>query len=74
MSVLATEQKDQLLTIDDAAAILAVNVRMIRQLIETRRIAFVKVGRLVRIRESEIHRAIEEWTVEPLPTRSSRWK
>lgn len=74
MSVLATEQTDQLLTIDDAAAILAVNVRMIRQLIETRRIAFVKVGRLVRIRESEIHRVIEAWTVAPLPTRSSRWR
>jgi excisionase family DNA binding protein len=74
MTVADVSTREQLLTIDQAAAVLAVNVRMIRQLIETRRIAFVKVGRLVRIRESEIHRFIEAGTVEPIPQQRQRWR
>lgn len=56
---------ETLLTIEQAAAMLAVNERMIRRLIETRRIAFVKVGRHVRFRERDITSAIHAWTIEP---------
>ena len=45
---------DRLLTIEQAADILAVNPRMVRRLVETRRIAFVKVGRHVRFRECDL--------------------
>lgn len=74
MTVTEVGIREQLLTIDQAAAVLAVNVRMIRQLIETRRIAFVKVGRLVRIRESEVLRFIEAGTVDPLPRSRQAWR
>ena len=72
MTITEISAREQLLTIDQAAGVLAVNARMIRQLIETRRIAFVKVGRLVRIRESEVHRFIEAGTVDALPTQRQR--
>ncbi|CAB4968657.1 MAG: excisionase family DNA-binding protein [Actinobacteria bacterium] len=51
---MTTPATETLLTIEQAAAILAVNERMIRRLIETRRIAFVKVGRHVRFRERDL--------------------
>jgi excisionase family DNA binding protein len=54
---------DRLLTVDEAAAVLAVTPRMVRHLIATRRLAFVKVGRLVRLRQSDIAQALESWTV-----------
>lgn len=74
MTVTEARVREQLLTIDQAAAVLAVSVRMIRQLIETRRIAFVKVGRLVRIRESEVLRFIEAGTVEPMTRSRQGWR
>lgn len=74
MTVTEAGVREQLLTIDEAAAVLAVSVRMIRQLIETRRIAFVKVGRLVRIRESEVLRFIEAGTVEPMARSRQGWR
>lgn len=54
-----------LLTIEQAAEVLAVNERMVRRLVETRRIAFVKVGRHVRFRESDLMNALQAWTVQP---------
>lgn len=54
-----------LLTIEQAAEVLAVNERMVRRLVETRRIAFVKVGRHVRFRESDLAAAVETWTIRP---------
>lgn len=56
---------DRLLTIEQAAEILAVNERMVRRLIESRRIAFVKVGRHVRFREVDLLTAMESWTIHP---------
>lgn len=54
---------DRLLTIDEAAEVLAVTPRMVRHLMATRRLAFVKVGRLVRLRQSDLSQALESWTV-----------
>ena len=55
-----------LLTIEQAAEVLAVNERMVRRLVETRRIAFVKVGRHVRFRESDLADAMSAWTIRPV--------
>lgn len=52
-----------LLTIQDAAEILAVNERMVRRLIESRQIPFIKVGRHVRFRECDLQSAMQAWTV-----------
>ncbi len=61
---MTTPPIETLLTTEQAAAMLAVNERMIRRLIETRRIAFVKVGRHVRFRERDLASAIHAWTIE----------
>ncbi|MHB1163884.1 MAG: helix-turn-helix domain-containing protein [Candidatus Nanopelagicales bacterium] len=60
-----TTSLETLLTIEQAAEILAVNQRMIRRLVESRRIAFVKVGRHVRFRERDLASAVQAWTIEP---------
>lgn len=62
---MSTPTVESLLTIEQAAEILAVNQRMVRRLIETRRIAFVKVGRHVRFRECDLAAAMQAWTVAP---------
>lgn len=61
---------EMLLTTEQAAELLAVNERMVRRLVETRRIAFVKVGRHVRFRESDLMNAVQAWTVQPANRRS----
>lgn len=53
----------QLLTIEEAAERLGVTPRMIRRLTASRRLSFVKVGRLVRFRDSDIAQCVDEWTV-----------
>ena len=53
----------QLLTIEEAAERLGVTPRMIRRLTTSRRLPFVKVGRLVRFRESDIACCLDDWTV-----------
>lgn len=53
----------RLLSIDEAAEALSVTPRMIRRLTSSRRLPFVKVGRLVRIREDDIARCVGDWTV-----------
>ncbi|MDP2324488.1 MAG: helix-turn-helix domain-containing protein [Gammaproteobacteria bacterium] len=64
---------ESLLTIAQAAELLAVNERMVRRLIESRRIAFVKVGRHVRFRESDLALAVQTWTIQPAkPTNNRR--
>lgn len=62
---MATPTLEVLLTIEQAAEVLAVNERMVRRLVETRRIAFVKVGRHVRFRESDLASAMQAWTIRP---------
>src|SRR5215203_3958219 len=45
---------DKLLTVEDAAGRLGTSVRFVRRLIAERRIAYVKVGRHVRIAEADL--------------------
>ncbi len=62
---------DRLLTVEEAAAMLGTTERFPRRLIAERRIAFVKLGTHVRIRESVLLAYIEASTVEPP---SLRWR
>jgi excisionase family DNA binding protein len=57
---------DQLLTVEAAAERMSTSVRFVRRLIAERRIAFVKLGRHVRIAESDIAAFIEAGRVDPL--------
>ena len=65
-SVMATRASTALLSVDQAADALGVTPRMIRRLTSNRRLPFVKVGRLGRIREDDIAQCVEELTVPVL--------
>lgn len=56
-----------LLTVDEVSARLAVSPRTVRQLVATRRLAAVRVGRLVRVRPEALaaYIASNETQVEP---------
>ncbi|MFE2595800.1 excisionase family DNA-binding protein [Streptomyces sp. NPDC059396] len=56
---------DRLLTVDEAAERLGTGVRFMRRLVAERRIAFVKVGRHVRVADSVLTAYIEAHTVQP---------
>ncbi|MFE1308872.1 excisionase family DNA-binding protein [Streptomyces sp. NPDC058755] len=60
---------DQLLDVKQVAARLGTGVRFPRRLIEERRIAFVKVGRNVRISERVLDEYIAANTVQPVTVR-----
>ncbi len=62
---------DPLLTVDQAAERLGTTTRFPRRLIAERRIAFVKVGSHVRIKESVLEAYIEGNTVQPIRRRRS---
>ncbi|WP_405751205.1 excisionase family DNA-binding protein [Streptomyces sp. NBC_00012] len=64
---------DLLLTVDQAAERLGTTARFPRRLIAERRIAFVKVGSHVRIKESVLVAYIEGNTVQPVRRRRSRY-
>jgi excisionase family DNA binding protein len=55
---------ERLLTVEDAAARLGTSVRFVRRLIFERRIAFVKVGRHVRIVAADLDAYIRAGRVE----------
>jgi excisionase family DNA binding protein len=59
---------DQLLTVEAAAERMNTSVRFVRRLIAERRIAFVKLGRHVRICESDIAAFIDAGRVTPMST------
>jgi excisionase family DNA binding protein len=63
---------DQLLSVEQVAERLGTSVRFPRRLVEERRIAFVKVGRHVRIRESVLDAYLAANTVEPRRMRHLR--
>jgi excisionase family DNA binding protein len=50
---------NQLLDYEDAAPILNCSPRLVRKLVETRQLASVKVGKLVRIEPAAIEKFIE---------------
>jgi excisionase family DNA binding protein len=59
---------DQLLTVEAAGERMSTSVRFVRRLIAERRIAFVKLGRHVRIAEADIAAFIDARRVDPLST------
>ena len=56
---------ERYLNVDQVAEVLGTTVRFPRRLIEERRIAYVKVGRHVRIPESAVQEFIKANTVQP---------
>ncbi len=63
---------DRLLTVEAAAERMSTSARFVRRLIAERRIAFVKLGRHVRISEADITAFIESGRITPLDT-SRAW-
>lgn len=61
-----THIPDRLLTVAQAADLLATTERFPRRLIAERRIRFVRVGRHIRIPESAVREFIASGTVEPV--------
>lgn len=57
---------DELLTVDEAAERLGTSPRFPRRLITERRIAFVRVGRHVRIPAAALEAYVRDNTVEPM--------
>jgi excisionase family DNA binding protein len=55
---------DKLLTVEEAADRLGTSVRFIRRLVAERRIAYIKVGRHVRIGEADLARFVATGRVE----------
>ncbi|MFD9969729.1 excisionase family DNA-binding protein [Streptomyces sp. NPDC059011] len=64
---------DLLLTVEQAAVRLGTTARFPRRLIAERRIAFVKIGRHVRIAESALNAYIDGNTVQPVRRRRVRY-
>jgi excisionase family DNA binding protein len=64
---------DRLLTVEAAAERMSTSVRFVRRLIAERRIAFVRLGRHVRIAESDIAAFIESGRVAPMDA-SAIWR
>ncbi|MEU7693106.1 excisionase family DNA-binding protein [Microbispora hainanensis] len=63
---------DRLLTVAEVAERLGTTERFPRRLIEERRIAFVRLGRKVRIPESVLNEFIAAGLVQPITTRTGR--
>ena len=55
---------DKLLTVGEAAEFLGTSVRFVRRLIAERRIAYIRVGRHVRIAEADLARFVAAGRVE----------
>jgi excisionase family DNA binding protein len=55
---------DALLSVEQAAERLGTSVRFVRRLIAERRIAYVKLGRHVRIAERDLHNFVATGRVE----------
>lgn len=71
------EQAERLLTLDQVADRLGVRPRFVRGLVAERRIAFLKVGRYVRLTERDVNAylaaaRIEAVTTARLPRRRAR--
>ena len=56
---------ERLLTLDEAAEELNLTPRSMRRLVNERRIAFVRMGRKIRISESDLAAFVEAARVEP---------
>jgi excisionase family DNA binding protein len=67
------KKQDKLLTVEAAADRMGTSVRFVRRLIAERRIGFIKLGRLVRIAESDVDAFIEAGRM-PVITSSDGWR
>jgi excisionase family DNA binding protein len=65
--------RDPLLTVDEAGELLGTGPRFARRLIAERRIRYVKIGRYVRIPESALIEFVDSSTVQPVAVRV-RWR
>lgn len=65
---------DRLIDINQLAAVLGTNTRMPRRLVYERRIPYVKVGRLVRFRMSDVEEYLAARAVRPERSRALRRK
>jgi excisionase family DNA binding protein len=65
--------QETLLTVEAAAERMGTSVRFVRRLVAERRIGFIKLGRLVRIAESDIDAFIEAGRM-PAITSSDGWR
>lgn len=66
MTTSDARSSERLLTVEAAAERMSTSVRFVRRLIAERRIAFVKLGRHVRISEADIAAFIDAGRVDPL--------
>jgi excisionase family DNA binding protein len=73
MSSAQSSPPERLLTVQDAADRMSTSVRFVRRLIAERRIAYVKLGRHVRITEADIAAFIKAGRVQPLEA-SGIWR
>ncbi|MET9251592.1 excisionase family DNA-binding protein [Nonomuraea sp. NPDC003709] len=71
-SLLPDYAQGRLLTVEEAAKRLNTSVRFSRRLIEERRIAFIHVGRNVRIPEAALEAFIAAGLVEPITATRGR--
>jgi excisionase family DNA binding protein len=60
-------RSEALLTVDDAANRLGTSTRFVRRLVAERRIRYTKLGRHVRIAESDLEAFTAAGVVEPVP-------
>ena len=70
---MTSAQAARLLTVEEAADRMNTKVRFIRRLIAERRIAYVKLGRHVRIAEADVAAFVEASRVRPLDA-SGVWR
>jgi excisionase family DNA binding protein len=63
---------DNYLTIDQAAELLGMSRRYMRRLVSERRIAFYRLGRSVRLAESDIREFAQSGRVEPIDREALR--
>ena len=63
---------DRLLTVAQAAERLNTTERFVRRLVEERRIAFTRLGRHVRLAESDLEAFVTAGRVEPIRVRLRR--
>jgi excisionase family DNA binding protein len=63
---------DRLLTVAEAAERLNTTERFVRRLVEERRIAFTRLGRHVRLAESDLEAFVIAGRVEPMRVRLRR--
>jgi excisionase family DNA binding protein len=68
MTATPAPSSDRLLTVEAAAERMSTSVRFVRRLIAERRIAYVKIGRHVRITEADIAAFIEAGRITPMET------